>query len=73
MTRSAAYRYSYLISFLYVGFGTLSILSVYPDSLLYGEWVLWFIPTYVAGTLFCATSSDVSPYMGGVFTPSRFR
>ncbi|WP_332004238.1 hypothetical protein [Chitinophaga sp.] len=41
MTKNAAYSYSYLVSFLYVGFGTLTILSLYPDNLFYGEWVSW--------------------------------
>lgn len=41
MSKNTAYLYSYLIAFLYVGAGTLSVLSMYPDNLLYGEWVLW--------------------------------
>jgi len=41
MTKNAAYSYSYLVSFLYVGFGTLTILSLYRDNLFYGEWVSW--------------------------------
>lgn len=31
---------SFIISFLYVGLGTLSVLSAYPSSPLYGSWVL---------------------------------
>lgn len=41
MTKNAAYGYSYLMAFLYVGLGTLSVLSMYPDNLFYGEWVMW--------------------------------
>ncbi|MET3877744.1 hypothetical protein [Chitinophaga sp. OAE865] len=41
MSKSTAYIYSYLVAFLYVGLGTLSILSMYPDNLLFGEWVMW--------------------------------
>jgi len=43
MTKNTAYKYSYLIAFLYVGLGTLSILSMYPDNLFFGEWVMWGI------------------------------
>lgn len=41
MTKRTAYKYSYLIAFLYVGLGTLSILSMYPDNLFFGEWAMW--------------------------------
>lgn len=32
---------SYLISLLYVVLGTVSVLSVYPKDLLFGEWSLY--------------------------------
>jgi hypothetical protein len=32
--------WSFIISFTYVGIGTVSLLSVYPSSPLYGDWVL---------------------------------
>jgi hypothetical protein len=32
---------SFIISFAYVGLGTLSVLSVYPADPLYGGWSLW--------------------------------
>lgn len=43
MYKRQAYRYAYLIAFLYVGLGTLAVLSVYPDDPLFGEWVLWVL------------------------------
>lgn len=37
---------SFLVSFLYVGFGTLSITGMYPDSPVYWEWsMLGFLIT----------------------------
>ena len=41
--RKEARAKSYLISFFYVGFATLSLLSMYPDDFLYGGWVTWAI------------------------------
>lgn len=41
MRKKSAYGYAYLIALLYVGFGTLAVLSMYPDDPFYGEWVLW--------------------------------
>ena len=41
MTKNTAYKYAYLIAFIYVGVGTFSILSMYPHNLFYGEWVMW--------------------------------
>jgi hypothetical protein len=41
MTKKTAYKYAYLISFFYVGLGTLSVLSVYPHDLLYGGWITY--------------------------------
>jgi len=43
MTKKVAYGYSYLIAFLYVGLGTLATLSVFPDNLFYGGWVIWAV------------------------------
>jgi|SRR5882672_9056400 len=37
--RNKAMRNSLAIAFFYVGFGTVSVLSVYPDSFLFGDWV----------------------------------
>jgi hypothetical protein len=41
MEKSKALKISFLISLLYVGLGTISILSMYPKDLLYGGWVIW--------------------------------
>ncbi|MNK03716.1 hypothetical protein D3C87_215660 [compost metagenome] len=38
-TRNKFYKLSFIYSLSYVGLGTLSILSLYPSSLFYGEWV----------------------------------
>lgn len=43
MNTKSAYGYAYLIAFLYVGLGTLSVLSMYPDNLFYREWVVWVL------------------------------
>jgi hypothetical protein len=46
MNKKTAYGYAYLISLLYVGLGTVSVLSVYPHDFLYGDWVTYsMIPT----------------------------
>ena len=34
-------KLAFYIALLYVGFGTLSVCSVYPDDLFYGEWSLF--------------------------------
>ncbi|PWV56454.1 hypothetical protein [Chitinophaga sp. S165] len=39
MSKKDAYINAYLISFLYVGLGTLTVLSVYPADKFSGEWV----------------------------------
>ena len=37
MNKKAFYD-SLLLSFLYVAFGTISVMSIYPGSLFYGSW-----------------------------------
>jgi len=37
--KNRAIKNALSISFFYVGLGTVSVLSVYPDSLLYGDWI----------------------------------
>jgi hypothetical protein len=41
MTKKTAYTYAYLLSFLYVGFGTFTVLSLYPDDPFCGHWVMY--------------------------------
>lgn len=41
MKKNSKYVYAYLISFFYVGLGTVSVLSLYPHDLLYGNWVTY--------------------------------
>ncbi|SFE91561.1 hypothetical protein SAMN05518672_11238 [Chitinophaga sp. CF118] len=41
MSRKIAYKYAYLISFFYVGLGTVSVLSVYPHDFLHGDWIIY--------------------------------
>jgi hypothetical protein len=40
MNKKAFYD-SLVVSFLYVGLGTISVISVYPGSLFYGDWVIF--------------------------------
>lgn len=35
------HKTAFWIAFSYVGFGTLSVCSVYPDDIFYGSWSLW--------------------------------
>ncbi len=37
---SNKYAKAFLISFVYVGLGTLAVCSVYPDDMFYGSWSL---------------------------------
>ena len=32
---------AFWIAFFYVGFGSVSVCSLYPDDLLYGDWAMW--------------------------------
>jgi hypothetical protein len=32
---------AFWIAFVYVGFGSVSVCSLYPDDLLYGDWAIW--------------------------------
>ncbi len=36
-------RLAFKISFFYVGLGTLSVCSVYPDDMFYGDWSLYVL------------------------------
>ena len=40
MINKKAFYDSLLASFLYVGFGTISVMSAYPGSLFHGDWAL---------------------------------
>jgi hypothetical protein len=37
--KNKAIKNSFIIAFLYVGLGTITVLSVYPNSPLYGDWI----------------------------------
>lgn len=37
----AARKLAFTIALAYVGLGTLSVCSVYPADLFYGEWAIW--------------------------------
>jgi len=37
--KGSAFKNSLIIAFLYVGLGTVAVMSVYPDSPLYGDWI----------------------------------
>jgi len=51
--KSNALRNSLIIAFLYVGFGTVTVMSVYPYSPLYGDWIyiglLLTLPVSIVG------------------------
>lgn len=53
---------SFLVGFLYVGLGTLSVLGMYPDSPVYSEWsmlgVLITMPVSVLGFGIAYMESD---------------
>jgi len=40
MKRSTALKISFIITFFYVGLGTVCLLSMYPKDLLNGDWVI---------------------------------
>ena len=39
MKKGTTYIYSALISFLYVGFGTIIVLYLYPEDPFFGDWI----------------------------------
>lgn len=41
MTKKQALQRSFFLSFLYVGFASITILSIFPENLLYGNWVIY--------------------------------
>lgn len=63
--KNKAYKNSFYISILYVGLGTLAVLSVYPASPLSGDWVLFALlltlPVSVVG--FGLMYADANGYL----------
>jgi hypothetical protein len=45
MNKSSLFQFkkSLLIALVYVGLGTISVLSIYPSSPLYGSWVIFVL------------------------------
>ncbi len=47
ITYVTSHKIALALAFLYVGYGTLAVCSVYPSDLFHGEWAGWsVIPTF---------------------------